>query len=75
MARSAGAAVAPVFAAPLVVAPILAGGLPFVIAGGLKSAYDLLLWQRFRSLRAPEDRPTNGNGDGAAGSDRRGPGP
>ncbi len=62
MARSAGAAVAPAIAVPLVGLPILAGGLPFVIAGGLKIVYDLVLWQRFRSLReaveppAPPDR-------------------
>jgi MFS family permease len=55
MARSAGAAVSPLLATPLVVAPILAGGLPFVIAGTLKIAYDLLLWQQFRSVRPPEE--------------------
>jgi MFS family permease len=55
MARSAGAAAAPALATPLFTAPILAGGLPFVIAGTLKIAYDLLLWRRFRSQRPPED--------------------
>jgi hypothetical protein len=29
--------------------------VPFFLAGGLKIAYDLLLWRSFRSLRAPED--------------------
>jgi MFS family permease len=58
MARSAGAAAAPAIATPLFTAPILAGGLPFVIAGTLKIAYDLLLWRRFRSQRPPED-PTD----------------
>jgi MFS family permease len=59
MARSAGAAVSPLIAMPLVVAPVLAGGLPFVIAGALKIVYDLLLWRQFRSVRPPEeaDRP------------------
>ena len=56
MARTAGAALAPALAAPLVVAPVLRGGLPFVIAGALKIGYDLLLWQRFRALPAPEER-------------------
>lgn len=55
MARSAGAAAAPALATPLFTAPILAGGLPFVIAGTLKIAYDLLLWRRFRSQRPSED--------------------
>jgi MFS family permease len=53
MARTAGAAAAPVLATPLVAAPILGGGLPFVIAGTIKIAYDLLLWRRFRSQRPP----------------------
>jgi MFS family permease len=53
MARSAGAAVAPALATPLVAVPVLAGGLPFLISGGLKIAYDLILWRRFRSLHAP----------------------
>jgi MFS family permease len=53
MARSAGAAVAPALATPLLAVPVLAGGLPFLISGGLKVAYDLILWSRFRSVRAP----------------------
>ena len=56
MARSAGAAVAPLLATPLVAAPILGGGLPFVIAGTLKIGYDLALWRRFRAERPPEER-------------------
>jgi MFS family permease len=55
MARSAGAAVSPLLATPLVVAPLLAGGLPFVITGTLKIAYDLLLWHQFRAVRPPEE--------------------
>lgn len=51
MARSMGAAAAPVLATPLVASSVLAGGLPFVIAGSLKLVYDLVLWQRFRSKR------------------------
>jgi MFS family permease len=57
MARSAGAASAPLFATPLVAAPLLGGGLPFVIAGALKIGYDLALWQRFRGRRPPLDEP------------------
>ncbi|HET7726453.1 MAG TPA: MFS transporter [Candidatus Limnocylindrales bacterium] len=57
MARSTGSAVAPILATPLVTAPILAGGLPFVIAGVLKIAYDLALWRRFGGVK-------NGPGSG-----------
>ncbi|HET9456122.1 MAG TPA: MFS transporter [Candidatus Limnocylindrales bacterium] len=55
MARSAGAALAPLLAVPLLAVPVLGGGLPFVVAGGLKIVYDLALWQRFRALRAPDE--------------------
>jgi MFS family permease len=54
IARSVGAAAAPVLSAPLVGVPALAA-LPFVIAGSLKIAYDLLLYRSFRSLRPPEE--------------------
>jgi MFS family permease len=57
VARSAGAAISPLLATPLVAAPILSGGLPFVISGTLKIAYDLLLWREFRSVRPPEESP------------------
>lgn len=55
VARSAGAAVSPLIAAPLVASSVLSGGLPFVISGVLKIAYDLLLWREFRSVRPPEE--------------------
>jgi predicted MFS family arabinose efflux permease len=35
----------------------LAGGLPFVAAGGIKAAYDLALWAWFRRIRLPADHP------------------
>ena len=54
IARSIGAAAAPVVSAPLVGVPGLAA-LPFVIAGSLKIAYDLLLFRAFRSVRPPEE--------------------
>jgi len=53
IARSVGAAVSPLIAAPLYASAIAA--LPFVLAGGLKIVYDLLLWRAFRSTPAPED--------------------
>jgi MFS family permease len=55
IARSMGAAAAPLVSAPLVGVPALAA-LPFVIAGSLKIAYDLLLYRGFRSLKPPEER-------------------
>ena len=72
IARSVGAALSPLAAAPLIGSVALAG-LPFVIAGGLKIAYDGLLYRGFRGLRTPEEgnlmeaapRPS-------AGSDGRG---
>jgi MFS family permease len=57
IARSVGAAVSPSLATPLVEAAGLAA-LPFVIAGSLKIAYDLLLYRSFRAHRPPEERPS-----------------
>jgi MFS family permease len=55
IARSMGAAVAPILAAPLYAVPGLAS-VPFVIGGGLKVAYDLLLYRDFRAVRPPEEQ-------------------
>ncbi len=49
IARSVGAAMSPLAAAPLIGGVALAG-LPFVLAGGLKIVYDGLLYQSFRGL-------------------------
>ncbi len=54
IARSLGAAVSPSLATPLVQSVPLAG-LPFVIAGGLKIVYDLLVLRAFRAVRPPEE--------------------
>ena len=54
IARTGGAAAGAALAVPLVAASVLGGGLPFVIGGSLKIAYDLTLWRRFR-LRRPRD--------------------
>ena len=53
IARSVGASVSPLIAAPLVGVAALAG-LPFVLAGSVKIAYDLLLWRSFRGSRAAD---------------------
>ncbi len=56
IARSLGVAAAPLIAGPLFATAALASA-PFLISGGLKIAYDLLLYRSFRRLRPPEERP------------------
>jgi predicted MFS family arabinose efflux permease len=55
IARTVGAAIAPLAAGPLYGAAALAS-VPFLAAGALKVVYDLLLWRSFRALRPPEER-------------------
>ncbi|HZL33338.1 MAG TPA: MFS transporter [Verrucomicrobiae bacterium] len=54
IARSLGVAASPLIAAPLFLSAALAW-TPFVIAGGLKIAYDLLLYRAFKAHRDPEE--------------------
>lgn len=54
IARSVGAAISPLIAAPLYASGVAA--LPFVLAGGLKIVYDVLLFLDFRSVAPPEER-------------------
>ena len=54
IARSVGASVSPVLSGALLANPALLG-LPFFLAGGLKIAYDLLLYRAFRRLKPPEE--------------------
>ncbi|MFL5624050.1 MAG: MFS transporter [Ktedonobacteraceae bacterium] len=54
LARSAGSATSPVFAGLLLQGPGLLFGLPLIVAGTLKSAYDLSLWAIFRRVRLKE---------------------
>jgi MFS family permease len=54
VARTIGAALAPVFAGPLLANPALMG-VPFILSGGLKIIYDLTLYREFRALRPPEE--------------------
>jgi MFS family permease len=53
--RSLSQAVAPAFAGATMAAA--ATPLPFLLAGGLKIAYDLLLFFRFRGVPLPEQKP------------------
>ena len=55
IARTTGAALSPVLAGPLLAAPALAGGI-FLVAGGLKLLYDLLLFAAFRASAGTADR-------------------
>jgi len=55
IARTVGAALAPLAAGPLYASAALAS-VPFFVAGGLKVVYDLALWRSFRALRPPEER-------------------
>ncbi|HEX6552737.1 MAG TPA: MFS transporter [Ktedonobacteraceae bacterium] len=55
LARSLGSATSPVFSGLLLQGPLLVLGLPFVLAGTLKAAYDLTLWSIFRRVHLPEE--------------------
>jgi MFS family permease len=55
LARSVGSATSPVFAGLLLQGPLLILGLPFILAGTLKAAYDLTLWSIFRHVRLHEE--------------------
>jgi len=59
IARSLGVAASPLIAGPLFISAAVAGS-PFVIAGGLKILYDVLLYRRFVALRPPQERTTAG---------------
>jgi predicted MFS family arabinose efflux permease len=56
IARTLGAALSPLIAAPLFAMPALAS-VPFFLAGGLKIAYDLALWRAFRRHPPPQGDP------------------
>lgn len=58
LARSAGSAASPVVSGALLSGTLLTLGLPFVIAGTLKSLYDLSLWRLFRHVPVAEERPS-----------------
>ena len=56
LVRSVGWAAAPVLAGLLIQSGGL--GLPLMVAGGTKLAYDFLLWREFRKLKPPEEQET-----------------
>jgi hypothetical protein len=58
IARSLGASISPLLAAPLMGVASLAA-VPFLLAGGLKIVYDVALYRAFRSL--PPDHERSGS--------------
>jgi MFS family permease len=54
VARTAGAAISPLFAGLLFARPSLIN-VPFLIAGTLKILYDILLYKQFVAVRPPEE--------------------
>jgi MFS family permease len=61
IARSLGASVSPLIAAPLFGVASLAA-VPFLLAGGLKIGYDLALYRAFRSLRPEHEQLDSSSG-------------
>jgi predicted MFS family arabinose efflux permease len=53
VSRNAGAALAPLFTGAILANPVL--GWPFLLAGGLKVIYDLMIFAVFRKVRPPEE--------------------
>ena len=56
VARTAGAAISPLFVGFMLARPALVN-LPFFIAGTLKITYDLLLYRQFVAVQPPEEIP------------------
>ena len=55
IARSIGASVSPALSGVLLASPVLLSA-PFLVAGGLKIVYDLLLYRSFRAIKPPEEK-------------------
>jgi MFS family permease len=55
LARSVGSSTSPFISGLLLQGPLLVLGLPFILAGTLKAAYDLTLWSIFRHVRLHEE--------------------
>ncbi len=53
--RQVGTALGPLVAGPLMGIPALAGWC-FVISGGLKSIYDVIIWRAFSHVKPPEEK-------------------
>ncbi len=55
IARSVGATLSPAITGQLLSVSSLIGA-PFMIAGGMKIIYDLLIWRGFRAVKPPEEK-------------------
>jgi MFS family permease len=55
IARTLGASLAPLFSAPLIGIPALAGA-PFIISGALKLIYDFSLYRSFKTIKPYEEK-------------------
>jgi len=55
IARSVGAAISPSLTGLILTVPALIG-LPFILSGGLKLIYDMLMYRSFQAVRPPEER-------------------
>jgi MFS family permease len=56
LARSVGSSTSPFISGLLLQGPLLVLGLPFILAGTLKSAYDCSLWLVFRHVHLGEEQ-------------------
>jgi MFS family permease len=71
--RTAASALSPTLTGVLLGAALL--DLPFLLAGGLKIVYDLLLYRSFHVLKPPEEQGTTGSARPAVRLPFRRPGP
>jgi MFS family permease len=55
IARSVGAAISPSLTGLILTVPGLIG-LPFILSGGLKIVYDMLMYRSFRAVKPPEEK-------------------
>jgi predicted MFS family arabinose efflux permease len=55
VARTVGASLAPVFTGLFLSSPALMS-LPFLLSGGLKIVYDLVLYRSFQAVKPPEEK-------------------
>jgi len=55
LARSVGSSTSPVFSGLLLQGSLLVFGIPFILAGTLKAAYDCSLWMLFRHVHLEEE--------------------
>jgi MFS family permease len=56
LARSVGSSTSPFISGLLLQGPLLVLGLPFILAGTLKAAYDCSLWLVFRHVHLVEEQ-------------------